>query len=386
MATSKDNVKRLLAHAGITVNGDHPWDIQVHNENFYQRVLTHGTIGLGESYMENWWDCARIDQFITKVLTSKVDLEKEIRGNRSMMFHIILSKLFNRQQGSQAYKNAQRHYDIGNDLFSRMLDKRMVYTCGYWKNVTTLDEAQEQKLHLTCKKLYLEPGMEVLDIGCGWGSFAKFAAENYGVHVTGITVSKEQVELGNELCKGLPVEIKLMDYREVNRKFDRVVSLGMFEHVGHKNHRTYMEVAKRCMKHDALFLLHTIGNNVSRKHPDPWMNKYIFPNYNVPSVKQIATAAEGLFVMEDWHNFGTDYDKTLMAWYHNFTSHWDELKGHYDERFFRMWSFYLLLCAACFRAKHNMLWQIVFSNKERVMPYTSVRLPAKKAPVVQLVS
>ncbi len=249
----------------------------------------------------------------------------------------------------------------------------MTYTCAYWKDAATLDYAQENKLDLTCRKLALKPGMHVLDIGCGWGSFAKFAAENYGVKVTGITVSKEQVELGKKMCEGLPVDLRLMDYRELTQTFDHIVSLGMFEHVGYKNYRSYMKVVHSCLKDEGLFLLQTIGSNLSSTFTDPWINEYIFPDSLLPSISQIGKSIEGLFVMEDWHNFSADYDRTLMAWQNNFTSRWEELKDKYDSRFFRMWNYYLLSCAGAFRSRKNQLWQIAFSKNGIKGGYTSVR-------------
>jgi cyclopropane-fatty-acyl-phospholipid synthase len=254
-----------------------------------------------------------------------------------------------------------------------MLDTRMIYTCAYWTKAATLDEAQENKLELTCRKLELERGMKVLDIGCGWGGFAKYAAERFGVSVTGLTVSAEQAKSARELCRGLPVEIRLLDYRQFHGQFDRVVSLGMFEHVGYKSYRVYMEKASRYLKDNGLFLLHTIGTNISSKWNDPWIDHYIFPGSLLPSIQQIGKAIEGLFVMEDWHNFGADYDKTLMAWHQNFVNHWDDLKGRYDEIFFRMWKYYLLSCAGAFRARKNQLWQIVLSKKGVPGGYVSLR-------------
>jgi len=244
-----------------------------------------------------------------------------------------------------------------------MLDKRLTYTCAYWDNAETLDEAQEAKLDLVARKINLKEGMKVLDIGCGWGSFAKYAAEKYGAEVVGITVSKEQVKLARELCKGLPVEIRLQDYRDVDGKFDHIVSLGMIEHVGQKNYRTFMNIVHRCLKDEGLFLLHTIGNNKSVKKCDPWIEKYIFPNGMLPSIKQLAKSFEGLFVVENWHNYGTHYDKTLMAWFKNFTGNLDKIKHIYDNRFYRMWKYYLLSCAGSFRARKIQLWQIVLSKK-----------------------
>ena len=286
---------------------------------------------------------------------------------------IMTAHLFNQQRTVKAFEIGERHYDIGNDLYARMLDKRLTYTCGYWKDSTNLDDAQTAKLDLVCQKIGLTSGMRVLDIGCGWGSFAKFAAEKYGAVVTGITVSKEQVRLAEELCAGLPVDIRLQDYREITGTFDRVVSLGMFEHVGVKNYQTYMEVVHRVLPDHGLFLLHTIGGNRSVHSNDPWIEKYIFPNSLLPSITQIARASEELFVMEDWHNFGADYDKTLMAWHENISRAWPLISEKYNERFQRMWNFYLLSCAASFRSRTNQLWQIVFSKGGVIDGYRSLR-------------
>ncbi len=363
--------KKLLASAGITLNGPNPWDMQVKNPAVYQRVLTGGSLALGESYMDGWWDVEALDEFIARVVGTKLDAK--VQDKSRIAWEYFKAKMVNLQSKARAFQVGEQHYDLGNDLYAAMLDARMVYTCGYWKEVKTLDEAQEAKLDLVCRKIGLQPGMKVLDVGCGWGGFAKFAAERYGATVVGITISKEQAALARERCKGLPIEIRIQDYREVNEQFDHIISLGMFEHVGEKNYREYMEVAARCLKPGGLFLLHTIGSNESNKVMDPWIDKYIFPNAFLPSVQHIAKASEGLFVMEDWHNFGTDYDTTLLAWYHNFDRHWSELKNRYDERFYRMWRYYLLSCAGLFRARSTQLWQIVFSQKGVPGRYVSIR-------------
>lgn len=370
MESPKTIVEKLLAKANIIINGPHPWDIQVHNEALYARVLRGGTLAFGEAYMDKWWDSEDLAALITKLLSA--NLQDQV-GSPIFLFHTFLSLISNRQSRQRSFQVGEVHYNLGNDLYEAMLDKRMVYTCGYWKDASNLDEAQEAKLDLVCKKIGLKEGQKVLDIGCGWGSFAKFAAEKYKAHVTGITISTEQMKLAQERCRGLDVEIKLMDYREMEGSFDHIVSLGMFEHVGYKNYRTYMEVAHKLLADDGLFLLHTIGGNKSATHTDPWIEKYIFPNSMLPSVKQIASASEGLFVMEDWHNFGTDYDKTLLAWENNFRAHWDTLSKNYDERFYRMWRFYLLSSAATFRVRNNQLWQIVLSKKGVAEGYTSLR-------------
>ncbi len=299
--------------------------------------------------------------------------------SKPMIWTFLKSWVKNPQSSQRAFEVGERHYDTGNDLFEAMLDKRMVYTTAYWLGVDTLDEAQEKKLDTVCQSLQLGSGQRILDIGCGWGSFAKFAAENYGAEIVGLTVSREQQKLARQRCEGLPVEIRLQDYREMDDKFDRIVSLGMFEHVGVKNYRAYMRTAARCLKDDGLFVLSTIGGNISVRNTDPWIEKYIFPNGMVPSIRQIGLAIEDLFVMEEWVNYGPHYDRTLMAWHQNFTDHWDELKAHYTEEFYRMWEYYLLASAGSFRARKNQLWQIVFTKQglvDREATTTTAAIPA----------
>ncbi|WP_454784802.1 cyclopropane fatty acyl phospholipid synthase [Legionella sp. WA2024007413] len=356
----KEIVTDLLHSAGITPNGSEPWDIQINNEALYARIFNGGSLALGESYMDEWWDCKSLDQFFTRILLAQLD--QKIKSDKWLWPKLIWLKLINHQSRKRALEVGRRHYDLGNDLFKSMLDSRMNYTCGYWKNANDLETAQLNKLELSCQKLKLEPGMRVLDIGCGFGALAKYAAENYGVNVVGITISKEQFEYAKQNCSGLPIEIRFQDYRDVHEQFDRVVSLGMFEHVGYRNYRTYMQKARDCLKDNGLFLLHTIGGNSTTTTTDPWINKYIFPNGMIPSMAQISVASEEVFTMENWANFGAYYDHTLMAWHEHFERNWDYLKEHYDQRFYRMWRYYLLACAGTFRARTNQLWQIVFSK------------------------
>ena len=364
-------VRKLLEHTDIRINGNNRWDIQVHDNRFYKRAVGEAELGLGESYMDGWWDCEEIDTLICKLLRS--GLQDVVRRNWSILWPIALAAVFNRQKKRRAQKDVGGHYSLGNDLFQKMLDPLMLYTCGYWNNAASLEQAQINKLELICRKLELKPGMRVLDIGCGWGGFGKYAAENHGVSVVGVTVSKEQMALGQELCQGLPVEFLLSDFRQLNERFDRVVAIGMIEHIGYKNYRTFMKVVHRCLDDDGLFLLHTIGEIRSVTVTDPWTEKYIFPGSMLPSTKQLGQATENLFVMEDWHNFGADYDKTLMAWYANFERSWDSIKQNYDDRFFRMWKYFLLSTAGSFRARRNQLWQIVFSKRGVIGGYQSYR-------------
>ncbi|MBI2045083.1 cyclopropane fatty acyl phospholipid synthase [Candidatus Pacearchaeota archaeon] len=370
MKSAKSKVQQFFSYADIKINGNRPWDIQVHDERFYDKMLADAQLGFGESYMNNWWDCAQLDECIFKIY--RAQLEKKVRGKWRYLFPFLISKITNMQDKMKSKRDVGSHYNIGNDLYQSMLDKRMVYTCGYWKNAKNLNEAQEAKLDLVCKKIGLKSGMTVLDIGCGWGSFAKFAAEKYKVKVVGITISNEQIRLARKLCKGLPIEIRFQDYRDVNEKFDRIVSLGMFEHVGPKNHRKFMEVAHRCLKDDGVFLLHTLGSNVSNTRSSPWSNKYIFPGAVTPSIKQIGKSMEGLFVMEDWHNFGQDYAKTTMAWWSNFDKNYKNLKQKYNERFYKMWKFYLQGGSGIMRAREGQLWQIVLTKEGIVGGYNPI--------------
>lgn len=356
----RDKVSELLSIADIRLDGDRPWDIQVYNDDFFRRVLSQGSIGLGESYMDGWWDAQQLDEFFSRLLGAQLDQYADVKN---WGLEILKSRLFNFQSVNKAYKNSQHHYDIGNDIYRYMLDDRMIYSCGYWRDAGDLNQAQENKLDLACRKLNLKKGDRLLDVGCGWGGTAKFAAQNYGSDVVGVTVSKDQVEKGKKANEGLPVDIRFQDFRSLSEKFDKIVSIGMFEHVGYKNYRTFFEKVRENLKEDGLFLLHTIGGNRSVSSIDPWIGKYIFPNAMLPSIKQIGEASDGLFVMEDWHNFGPYYDNTLMSWFENFNNNWDELKDNYSDRFYRMWKYYLLACAGSFRARKNQLWQIVFSPK-----------------------
>lgn len=350
----------LLDKAGIMINGPRPFDMRIKHPDTLMRILQEGSLGLGESYMDGWWECDRLDVFFDKVLTAKLD--QQLPSHLKDILRIARARLFNMQTRHRAWQVGKEHYDLGNDLFNAMLDPNMQYSCAYWKDADTLADAQVAKLKMICEKLQLQPGMKVLDIGCGWGGLAAYMAKEYGVSVVGVTISKEQQQLAQKRCEGLPVQIMLQDYRDLNEEFDRVVSVGMFEHVGPKNYRTYFNVVNRCLKKDGLFLLHCIGSNTSGVKADAWISKYIFPNGCLPSIRQIADEAEGHLIMEDWHNFGADYDKTLMAWDENFVRAWDSIKDNYSPRFYRMFRYYLNACAGAFRARDIQLWQVLFSH------------------------
>ncbi|AGH73655.1 cyclopropane fatty acyl phospholipid synthase [Edwardsiella piscicida] len=352
-------VSEMLSRAGIRVNGDRPYDIRVNHPLFFKRVLQQGSLGLGESYMDGWWQCDRLDIFFDKAL--RAGLQQQMPHHFRDTLRVVGARLANLQSRRRAWQVGREHYDLGNDLFSLMLDPAMQYSCAYWKQADTLEQAQQDKLHLICEKLQLRPGMTLLDIGCGWGGLAAYAARRYGVRVHGVTISAEQQKLAAARCQGLEVQILLQDYRDLHARYDRIVSVGMFEHVGPKNYDAYFAVARRNLKDDGLFLLHTIGANHTTPDVDPWINKYIFPNGCLPSLRHIADASEARFVMEDWHNLGADYDRTLMAWQQRFNAAWPQLKANYSARFFRMFNYYLAACAGAFRARDIQLWQVLFS-------------------------
>ena len=369
-SNAEQAVTRLLGLGDVTVGGTRDWDVTVHDPRTFQRVLERGSLGVGEAYMDGWWDSPKLDEMFTRLLVSH--LPSQLKRDIPLLISIARGRLLNLQR-SRAFEVGQKHYDIGNDLYRRMLDSRMLYSCGYWKDAADLEQAQEAKIDLICRKLDLRPGMKLLDIGSGWGGLLKFAAERYGVEGVGVTVSKEQAQFANENRDGLPIETRLMDYMDLTGHFDRIVSVGMFEHVGHKNYVAYFRKVSDLLAPDGLFLLHTIGGNISTVHGDPWMEKYIFPNGMLPSPVQVTRAIEKLFVLEDWHNFGAYYDRTLMAWLERFDAAWPELAGQYDERFRRMWRYYLGLCAAVFRSRSAQLWQLVLSPSGVPGGYASIR-------------
>lgn len=353
-------IEKLFAEVDVHINGKRPWDIQVHDNDFFARVLKDNSLGLGESYMAGWWDCDQIDELIRRLLVG--DIQKKVRGNPRTLLSYLAARIFNFQSRSRASIIAHRHYDLDNELFFSFLDPHKQYSCAYFQGTSDLTQAQENKLDLICRKLQLQSNDLLLDIGCGWGGLARWAAEHYHCRVTAVNISTEQIKHAQNECKELPVTIAQQDYREINGNFEKAVSVGMFEHVGYKNYRTFMKVVHRALKDEGLFLLHTIGSNDSDVNGDRWINRYIFPNSMLPSLTQIASAAEELFVIEDIHNLCSHYAKTLLAWNERFQKAWPGLAKKYDRQFKRMWEFYLLSCAGCFSARYTQVWQILMSK------------------------
>ncbi len=361
MQNAEDFVKSLFKTVDIQVGGNRSWDIHVHNDALYARLIRDRSLGLGEAYMDGWWDCDAIDQFTHRLL----QVNAHRKPTPSSVFLSIKSSILNLQKKSRARKVIDTHYDLSNELYFSFLDPYNQYTCSYFKNTDDLNVAQIQKMDLLCRKLKLTSQDSLLDIGCGWGGFAKFAAERYKCRVTGITLSHEQAEYAKILTKGLPVEIIEADYREYaqsGHRHSKVVVVGMLEHVGYKNYRTFFSAIDSVLKKNGLFVLHAIGSRKSRTYGEPWSHKYIFQNGMAPSVAQIGRASEHAFVLEDMQNFGPYYEQTLLAWEKNFREHWHTLSPKYPERFYRMWRYYLLSFAGSFKARRLDLNQFVFSR------------------------
>ncbi len=367
IVSARQRITELLAHADIAVGGDRPWDFRVLDERVYERILAEGSLGAGEAFMDGWWQTVRLDEFFSRLLGARLD--ERIR-RPSVLWALLLSRFVNRQDRRRSKRVAEQHYDLSNRLYQAMLGPTMQYTCAYYgadAALADLDSAQRAKLALVAAKLHLRPGMRVLELGGGFGELARYLAADHGCEVTSYNISRRQVEFARARCQGLPVEIRLEDYREaagLTESFDRVVSVGLMEHVGPRNHRGFFELVRARLTADGLALVHTIGGNVSKTRADDWIDRYIFPGGVIPSAAQMSRASEGLLVLEDWHNFGPDYDRTLMAWWDNFHAAWPELKAAdgLDDRFFRMWRYYLQSCAGAFRARTLQLWQMVFSR------------------------
>lgn len=380
---ARRKVVERFAQAGIVVNGPAPHDLTVRNDALYTRLFwaslfKNESIAFGESYMDGWWECPQIDQLIYKFLA---------RGPRPSQpllraWRFVWHRVRNPQSPRRSRRVAKEHYDLDVELYRGMLGKYLAYSCGYWREAQTLDDAQAVKFDLICRKLDLKPGDRVLEIGCGFGEFAKYAAEHYGVEVVGVTISAEQLAEGQRICAGVSgVDLRLMDYRALEPGdfpdlFDYVVSIGMFEHVGPRNYRAFMQVASRMLKPAGKMLLHTIGG--SGVGMDPWIDRYIFPGGMLPTLGQIISASDGPFeIVADVHNFGAYYDPTLMSWYANFLRIWPDLQklnpATYTNRFLRMWTFYLLSCAGGFRAGKLDLWQVVLLKESVPGGYHSVR-------------
>jgi cyclopropane-fatty-acyl-phospholipid synthase len=361
---AKEAIERLATVVGFSLNGDKPTDPQIYNERVYNIFLSRNSLALGESFMAKWWDCADLAGFFSLVLNAKLFVKKNVLSDPRLFLRTALSNL---QRPSKSFEVGEMHYDLGNELYEAMLDKYMVYTSAIWSGVDNLEAAQVQKLERICQKLKLKAGDRVLDIGCGWGGFMKYATQRYGVSCVGLSVSKEQTTLGRQRCEGLPIEFVISDYRDYQNehKFDHVVSIEMIEAVGPKNLRTYFKKVHELLKPNGNFFLQAIIDLNSTPKADPWIDKYIFRNGVLVSHHQLERETRGLFVFTDLLDVGPDYDPTLMAWWENFDRTFPNLQADnpkYDEHFYRMWKYYLHSCAALFRTGSSQDYQMLLKK------------------------
>jgi cyclopropane-fatty-acyl-phospholipid synthase len=359
----------LLAGSGVRLDGGRPWDVRVNRDRLYRRAL-RGSLGIGESYIDGDWDCDALDELFRRVLSSNAQQRPLILAARALK--AFQSRFMNLQTPRRARTVAEEHYDIDHRMYALFLGPWNQYTCCFFDGTDDLERAEVLKLEMICDKLELKAGDRLLDIGCGWGGFAKYAAATRGCEVTGISLSDEQIRYAVEYTRGLPVSILKLDYRQLPVSglplFDKISIIGMLEHVGYKNYATIMSVVHQMLKPDGLFLLHTIGNCEKTTVVDPWIEKYIFRNSMAPAMSQLSDAAEGRFVVEDWENYGHYYAKTLDAWYERFNANWDRIRAlktakPFDERFRRMWNYYLMSCKAAFEVEQLHLWQLVMTRR-----------------------
>jgi len=366
MPVSRLLAARLLAPLDVRLDGDRPWDIRVRDPRALRKSLTGGSLGFGEAFVDGWWDCGDLEELIYRLVVA------DLRGLAYMLPAVFLKRrlaaLVNLQTRPRSRRVAEQHYDYGNDFFAALLGRHPIYSCGYFREGDDLDAAQLAKMDLICKKLDLRPGEHLLDVGGGWGELARHAAATYGVRVTSINISEEQMRIGRERCRGLDVEIVGCDYRDVRGTFDKVMAIAMFTHVGPHNYRGFMERMSRVLSPGGIFVMEGVWGNATQTTGDPWVDRYIFPGAVIPSGAQTFAAVERLFVVEDLHNFGPHYATTLRAWNANLQQAWPALAARYDERARRTFEYYLLAMAALFRARAMQNWQLVLTHGARAQP------------------
>ncbi len=353
--------------------GDGPpqFEIRIKSPNTFEELLVEPSLALGEGYIQG-------DVEITGNLGDAMEwFYKNAAEERLTPFQkarVCWLHLKKRATIKQTKKDVQAHYDKGNDFYKLWLDKGMNYSCAFFTSEDeSLEQAQLNKIHRSLKKLRLKAGQRLLDIGCGWGSLVMEAARKYKVKAVGLTLSQNQFELGNQRIRdeGLEdqVEIRLQDYREIGeseyKSFDRIISIGMFEHVGKENISVFFERCSRLLKDKGIMLLHTIGRT-KPKEMDAWITKYIFPGTYLPALGELVEAAEETgFDFVDLENLRGHYDLTLGNWAKRFEEHAEKVKQLYDEKFVRMWRFYLYGCQMSFRYNPLFVFQLLFTLGRR---------------------
>lgn len=359
----------------------------IKDPDVYRRVLVQGDLGLGESYMDGQWESNDLEAFVAEMLKLEVVkkdlgllglplLSSAIVGSVSwLLFPTNLS-------ASGAKQNIAKHYDISMKLYEQMLGPTMQYSGAYYHAPDmSLEAAQIAKMRLVAEKLDLKPGMKVLELGCGFGALADLMATEYGVEVTGVTLSEDQHAYAKKHFKNGKVDIRLQDYRSMTGQFDRIYSVGIFEHIGRNCYETYFEKCQELLKDDGIMVIHTIGFCRSGQwNHGGWMNTYIFPGAELPTMSHFTQQFQEQWHLEDWQSFGVSYAKTLRAWKDNLNN-WQGLE-EFDQSFRRMWEYYLMCCAASFQARRTKLWQLVYTKypSKRQDDCHHIRQPKKIEP------
>lgn len=381
-------IDRLIKHGELTVvtragkrrvfgnpsNGPSV-TIHIHDSGFFRRLMWRPGLALGEAYMDGAFsiEAGSLHDFLEILLISTTRREpRGVLGEAAAK----AASLVSRNDGTRASRNVQHHYDIDHRLYEMFLDEDLQYSCAYWRDgVTSLEQAQRDKKHHIARKLMLEPGMQVLDIGCGWGGLALTLARDYGVEVTGVTLSVDQFETATRRVQeaGLSdkITIKLQDYRNETGTFDRIVSVGMFEHVGRRNFDEFFEHLDRLLKPDGTALLHTIGRMAKPAPINAWMRKYIFPGAYLPSLSQLMPILErrGIW-LADLEMLRIHYAKTLEVWDERFQARRAEIEERFDARFCRMWEFYLQLNVLAFQYRSLVVFQLQLAKRIDAVPIT----------------
>lgn len=376
----KKFVEELFSQAGIEVNGSNPWDPQIHNPIAYNMTVGNGLIGAGEAYMRGYWDCEQLEEFFRRAV--QVDLAKRMPWNLSTATLVTKARLMNLQLPKRAWEVGRMHYDLPREVWECTLDFAMTGSCAYYRFPDeTLDQAQQNKLNLTLKKVGLQKGHSLLDIGVGWAAFSGLSAITYGAKPIGITVSEGQREYIRSRYGDI-VDVRVHPWQQtvLEQPVDRIISVEMFEHVGSDNYRKFFQLCRDSITDDGLMLLHTIVGHNPSKHIDPWMDKYIYPGGCIPTLGQITTAVHGLFHVEDVHDIGGHYPATLLAWMANFRRNWDVVKalgpkrlGMDPEVFCRMWYYHYMASAGGFLSRVISVHQIVLSTNGVPGGYQSIR-------------
>ncbi|MDF0599168.1 cyclopropane-fatty-acyl-phospholipid synthase [Psychromarinibacter sp. C21-152] len=371
-----------------------PVRVTIHDRATVRALAMNPELGLGESYMNGSFTIEDDDLYglLTMAITN-IASGHETRWQKGLNHtRNALRWLAQKNPAGRARENVAHHYDLSGQLYDLFLDTDKQYSCAYFARPDmTLDEAQTAKKRHIANKLLIEPGMRVLDIGCGWGGMGLTLARDYGAKVVGVTLSEEQHKIANARARaeGLEdrCEFRLMDYRDVDETFDRIVSVGMFEHVGVPHYREYFRQVREKLSEDGVALIHTIGRTCPPGHTNPWITKYIFPGGYCPSMSEAVQAIEkeDLYTcdIEVWR---LHYAETLRHWHDRFMANRDRVAALYDERFCRMWRFYLVACELTFRLNDQCVFQFQLAPKQENVPLTRDYLygddvsPAKTTP------